>query len=151
MSRTWCAACGQLDATTSTALEETLLAADMGLTAVGEAMEILRARSGEIAAGGDPTLIRQTLVDEVRAILDIPGPAVATARPDVIFIVGVNGAGKTTTIGKLAARYRTAGESTLIVAADTFRAAAVGQLKTWADRAGAAFHESREGPTRPPC
>jgi fused signal recognition particle receptor len=63
----------------------------------------------------------------------------------VIFVVGVNGVGKTTTIGKLAARFRAGGESTLIVAADTFRAAAVGQLKTWADRAGAAFHESREG------
>ena len=60
-------------------------------------------------------------------------------------MVGVNGVGKTTTIGKLAARFKAAGESTLIIAADTFRAAAVGQLKTWADRAGASFHESREG------
>jgi fused signal recognition particle receptor len=132
----------KLDATTLDSLEDTLVAADFGPAA---AREILVAVRKDLTGGSDPSLIRETLKEKVRAILDIPGPAVVPGNPHVIFIVGVNGVGKTTTIGKLAARYRTAGESTLIVAADTFRAAAVGQLKTWADRAGASFHESREG------
>ena len=132
----------KLDAVTLDSLEDTLVAGDFGPAA---AAEILRAVRKDLTGGSDPSLIRETLKEKVRAILDIPGPVVAEGNPHVIFIVGVNGVGKTTTIGKLAARYRTAGETTLIVAADTFRAAAVGQLKTWADRAGASFHESREG------
>ena len=132
----------KLDASTLDSLEDALVAADFGPAA---AAEILVAVRRELTGGSDPSLIRGTLKEKVRAILDIPGPAVVQGNPHVIFIVGVNGVGKTTTIGKLAARYRAAGESTLIVAADTFRAAAVGQLKTWADRAGASFHESREG------
>jgi fused signal recognition particle receptor len=132
----------KLDASTLDSLEDALVAADFGPAA---SAEILVAVRRDLSGGSDPALIRNTLKDKVRAILDIPGPAVAQGSPHVVFIVGVNGVGKTTTIGKLAARYKTAGESTLIVAADTFRAAAVGQLKTWADRAGASFHESREG------
>ena len=132
----------KLDATTLDSLEDALVAADFGPAA---AAEILRAVRKELVGGSDPSLIRETLKAKVRAVLDIPGPPLTEGNPHVIFVVGVNGVGKTTTIGKLAARYRTAGETTLIVAADTFRAAAVGQLKTWADRAGAAFHESREG------
>jgi len=132
----------KLDAVTLDSLEDTLVAGDFGPAA---AAEILRAVRKDLTGGSDPSLIRESLKEKVRSILDIPGPVVAEGNPHVIFIVGVNGVGKTTTIGKLAARYRTAGETTLIVAADTFRAAAVGQLKTWADRAGASFHESREG------
>jgi fused signal recognition particle receptor len=132
----------KLDANTLDSLEDTLVAADFG---PGAAAEILVAIRKELTGGSDPRLIRETLKAKVRALLDIPGPKVSEGKPHVIFVVGVNGVGKTTTIGKLAARYRDAGESTLIVAADTFRAAAVGQLKTWADRAGASFHESREG------
>jgi fused signal recognition particle receptor len=132
----------KLDAGTLDSLEDTLVAADFGPAA---AAEILLAIRKELVGGSDPRLIRDTLKAKVRSLLDIPGPRIEEGRPHVIFVVGVNGVGKTTTIGKLAARYRAAGESTLIVAADTFRAAAVGQLKTWADRAGASFHESREG------
>ncbi len=132
----------KLDVSTLDSLEEALVAADFGPSAAAEIIVALRR---DLASGADQTLIRETLKEKVRSILDIPGPAVAPGAPHVIFVVGVNGAGKTTTIGKLAARFRAAGESTLIIAADTFRAAAVGQLKTWADRAGAGFHESREG------
>ena len=131
-----------LDAKTLDSLEDTLVAADFGPAA---AAEILAAVRRDLASGSDPSLIRKSLKDKVRAILDIPGPSVSEGTPHVVFVVGVNGVGKTTTIGKLAARFKANGESTLIVAADTFRAAAVGQLKTWADRAGASFHESREG------
>ena len=132
----------KLDGATLDSLEETLIAADFGPTA---ASEILTALRRDLTGGADPGLIRQSLKEKVRAILDIKGPAVTEGHPHVIFVVGVNGVGKTTTIGKLAARFRDKSESTLIVAADTFRAAAVGQLKTWADRSDAAFHESREG------
>jgi fused signal recognition particle receptor len=63
----------------------------------------------------------------------------------VVFVVGVNGGGKTTTIGKLAARERLAGRSVLVVAADTFRAAAVDQLERWAGRAGVDLMKAKEG------
>ena len=132
----------KLDTATLDSLEDTLVAADFGPSA---SADILVAVRRDLTGGSDPSLIRETLKVKVRAILDIRGPEVAQGDPHVIFVVGVNGVGKTTTIGKLAARFKGAGESTLIVAADTFRAAAVGQLKTWADRAGASFHESREG------
>ncbi|MEO8500406.1 MAG: signal recognition particle-docking protein FtsY [Vicinamibacteria bacterium] len=132
----------KLDAATLDSLEDTLVAADFGPGAAAEILVLVRR---ELAGGSDPSLIRETLKEKVRLILDIEGPAVSQGHPHVIFVVGVNGVGKTTTIGKLASRFKAAGESTLIVAADTFRAAAVGQLKTWADRAGAVFHESREG------
>ncbi len=132
----------KLDAATLDSLEETLIRADFGPAAAGEILVEIRR---DLTGGSDPALILDTLRAKVRAILDIPGPEVKQGHPHVIFVVGVNGVGKTTTIGKMAARFRAAGESTLIVAADTFRAAAVGQLKTWADRAEASFHESREG------
>ena len=132
----------KLDTATLDSLEDTLVAADFGPSA---SADILVAVRRDLTGGADPSLIRETLKERVQAILDIRGPEVAQGDPHVIFVVGVNGVGKTTTIGKLAARFKAAGESTLIVAADTFRAAAVGQLKTWADRAGASFHESREG------
>ena len=132
----------KLDATTLESLEEALVAADFGPVV---AAEILVALRRDLQGGSDPALIRPALKEKIRLALDIAGPVVSQGNPHVIFVVGVNGVGKTTTIGKLAARFRSAGESTLIVAADTFRAAAVGQLRTWADRAGATFHESREG------
>jgi fused signal recognition particle receptor len=132
----------KLDASTLESLEDALVAGDFGPAA---AAEILVAVRKDLTGGSDPALIRQTLKAKVRSILEVPGPAVSQGNPHVIFVVGVNGVGKTTTIGKLAARFKAAGESTLIVAADTFRAAAVGQLQTWAERAGAAFHGSREG------
>jgi fused signal recognition particle receptor len=63
----------------------------------------------------------------------------------VVFVVGVNGVGKTTTIGKLAAAWKQEGRTTLLCAADTFRAAAAEQLAVWAERAGAPFHRGAEG------
>jgi fused signal recognition particle receptor len=132
----------KLDASTLDMLEDALVAADFGPAAAGEILVAIRR---DLQGGADPALIRTTLKEKIRTLLDIPGPAITQGNPHVIFVVGVNGVGKTTTIGKLSARFRSAGESTLIVAADTFRAAAVGQLKTWADRSGAAFHEAREG------
>ena len=127
------------------AIEEGLIAADLGLPATQQAMEVLRARSAEIWTGGVDAM-RGLLRDEIRAILTRP-PAVKpfAARPWVVFVVGVNGVGKTTTIGKLAAAWKAEGRSAMVVAADTFRAAAAEQLEIWARRAGAPFHRGAEG------
>jgi len=134
-----------LDADALEAVEEALLAADMGLPAVAEAMEMLRARSGQVAAGGLDAM-RRALAEEIRRSLDRPaGPPPFSARPWIVFVVGVNGTGKTTTIGKLAAGWTAEGRSVLLCAADTFRAAAAEQLEVWASRAGAAFHRGAEG------
>jgi fused signal recognition particle receptor len=72
----------------------------------------------------------------VRTLLTAPAEAPVEAKPEVILVVGVNGVGKTTTIGKLAHRYRENGRKVLVVAGDTFRAAAIEQLTLWAERVG---------------
>jgi fused signal recognition particle receptor len=134
-----------LDASAIETIETALLAADMGLPAVTGAIEGLRARSGEIAAGGLPAM-RRLLRDEIRRALERPSmPVPFSARPWVVFVVGVNGAGKTTTIGKLASSWKAEGRSVLLCAADTFRAAAAEQLEVWASRAEAGFHRGPEG------
>jgi len=127
------------------AIEEALLAADMGLPAVQEAMEVLRARSREVWTDGREAM-RGLLREELRRQLEAPASTPrASARPWVIFLVGVNGVGKTTTIGKLARAERDTGRTTLLVAADTFRAAAAEQLEVWATRTSSAFHRGPEG------
>jgi fused signal recognition particle receptor len=134
-----------LDASALEVVEEALLAADMGPAAVGEAMEVLRARSRDIAAGGLEAM-RRALGEEIRRSLERPaGAPPFSVRPWVVFLVGVNGSGKTTTIGKLAAGWAGEGRSVLLCAADTFRAAAAEQLEVWASRAGASFHRGAEG------
>jgi fused signal recognition particle receptor len=134
-----------LDAAALESVEEALLAADMGLPAVQDALEVLEARSGEIASGGLAAM-RRALREEIQRALEAPAPtAPFSAKPWVVFVVGVNGAGKTTTIGKLAASWKSEGRSVLVCAADTFRAAAAEQLEVWAKRSGAAFHRGAEG------
>jgi fused signal recognition particle receptor len=134
-----------LDAAALESVEEALLAADMGLPAVQEALGVLEARSGEIAAGGLPAM-RAALRGEIQRALEVPdAPPPFSAKPWVVFFVGVNGTGKTTTIGKLAASWRREGRSVLLCAADTFRAAAAEQLQVWAERAEADFHRGPEG------
>jgi fused signal recognition particle receptor len=127
------------------AIEERLIAADLGLPATGQAMEVLRARSAQIWTGGVEAM-RGLLRDEIRSILTRPtGVVPFTTKPWVVFVVGVNGVGKTTTIGKLAAAWKAEGRTTLVCAADTFRAAAAEQLEIWARRTQAPFHRGAEG------
>ena len=126
-------------------VEEALIAADMGLAATQQAMEVLRDKSAEVWTGGVPAM-RALLREETRKALQGPPSArTFTARPWVAFVVGVNGVGKTTTIGKLAHAWRRDGRTTLLCAADTFRAAAAEQLQVWAERTGAPFHRGAEG------
>jgi len=128
------------------AMEEALIAADLGLPAVDDAMKVLRERSGEIAGGGVPAM-RAVLREEIRRSLE-GAPLLAapfSSRPWVVFVVGVNGAGKTTTVGKLAQAWKAEGRTSLVCAADTFRAAAAEQLQVWAERTGSPFHRGGEG------
>jgi fused signal recognition particle receptor len=126
-------------------VEQALLAADLGLPAVESAMEVLRARSGEVAGAGAQGM-RAVLRDEIRRAVERPEKkAPFSARPWVVLVVGVNGAGKTTTIGKLAQLWTQEGHTSLLCAADTFRAAAAEQLQVWAERTGSPFHRGAEG------
>jgi fused signal recognition particle receptor len=133
-----------LDVADLESLEEALLAADLGLPAVRDAVAVLKARSGEIREGGAEAM-RAILRDEIGRSLELPAREAFSRSPWVVFVVGVNGAGKTTTIGKLAQAWQREGRKVLVVAADTFRAAAAEQLEVWAKRSGAPFHRGPEG------
>jgi fused signal recognition particle receptor len=127
------------------AVEESLIAADMGLAATRQTMEMLREKSAHIWTGGVPAM-RALLREETRKALQRPvGVEPFSARPWVVFVVGVNGVGKTTTIGKLAYTWQKEGRTALLCAADTFRAAAAEQLQIWAERTGTPFHRGAEG------
>ena len=114
-------------------LEDLLLQADLGVHAVDRLMERLRSelkRQGEV----DPKAL---LKDELlRLIQQQPSRPLAAEGTQVVLLVGVNGVGKTTTLGKLAAHLKARGEGVLVVAGDTFRAAAIDQLEAWGQRAG---------------
>ena len=121
---------GAVDVETFAALEELLIEADVGVAAADRIVG--RARD----AADRQASLSQLVKREMLAILDRPLVSEAAAgQPRVVLVVGVNGTGKTTTVGKLAHRWRLEGESPLICAADTFRAAAVPQLDAWAVRA----------------
>jgi fused signal recognition particle receptor len=117
-------------------LETLLLTADLGVDATGRVIGDLtqRVRRQSLC---DPQALLAALRDELRQILtsaQTPVRAPGPGRPQVILMVGVNGAGKTTTIGKLAKRLLEEGNSVVLAAGDTFRAAAVEQLKAWGER-----------------
>jgi len=117
-------------------LEEALLRADLSVSLVDSVMLQVR----DIVRDGKAKTVPK-VIDAVRealvAVLAGPvGVAASTARPRVVLVVGVNGSGKTTTAAKLAKRLRESGETPLLAAADTFRAAAIEQLETWATRIG---------------
>jgi fused signal recognition particle receptor len=121
-------------------LEETLIAADLGVAASRRIVEgFRRTRFGREVTDEE---VRATLAEEIAAILaPVATPLVieGARAPHVVLVVGVNGTGKTTTIAKLARQYRDQGLRAGMVAGDTFRAAAVEQLQVWAERTGARF------------
>ncbi|MCL4765662.1 MAG: signal recognition particle-docking protein FtsY [Hyphomicrobiaceae bacterium] len=128
----------KLDAGTLDELEDLLIQADLGLETAARITDALA--KGRYDKGISPDEVRAVLATEIEKVLTpvakplVPDPA---ARPHVILTVGVNGTGKTTTIGKLAARYVRSGKKVMLVAGDTFRAAAIEQLEVWGRRAGA--------------
>jgi len=117
-------------------LETLLLTADLGVEATGRIIGDLTQRVKRQSLS-DPQALLAALKDDLRQILvavQAPVREPAPGRPQVILMVGVNGAGKTTTIGKLAKRLQDEGNSVMLAAGDTFRAAAVEQLQIWGER-----------------
>ena len=117
-------------------LEEVLIAADVGMETAEKLIARTKARvkSEKLSDGAQ---VREALKKEMVAILDVPVvPPKVAAPPEVILVIGVNGSGKTTSIAKLAYLAKSEGKSVLLAAGDTFRAAAIDQLRTWAERAG---------------
>jgi len=134
-----------LDAAFWDELEELLIAADFGVPTTEKIMGGLHivARQ-ELWHRSDEAVAR--FKADVQRFLTLPGAGLALhSKPAVVLIVGVNGSGKTTTIGKLAKLLSSEGKRVMVVAADTFRAAAAEQLEIWATRAGAEFVRGREG------
>jgi fused signal recognition particle receptor len=130
-------------------IEETLLTADLGVAPTQELMERLRTRV-RVEGTSDPVAVRTMLREELLALVDPGMDRVVRAervdgRPGVVLVVGVNGTGKTTTTGKLARLAVANGQTVVLGAADTFRAAAAQQLQTWGDRVGAAVVRGPEG------
>jgi fused signal recognition particle receptor len=126
-------------------LEELLIQADLGVdTALRVTANIAEGRMGRRISVPE---LRAALATEIARIMEPvarPMPLYPT-RPQVVLVVGVNGSGKTTTIGKLASQFRAAGKTVVIAAGDTFRAAAVEQLKVWGERAGVPVLTAPEG------
>jgi len=133
-----------VDEATLDELETSLLAADLGPALTEEVLVGVRkqARAGALDGKGLRDALRLALRE---AYGDAAAAEAPLAPPRVVFVVGVNGGGKTTTIGKLAARERASGRKVMVVAADTFRAAAIDQLERWAERADVEVVRHREG------
>ncbi|MEQ1842166.1 MAG: signal recognition particle-docking protein FtsY [Verrucomicrobiales bacterium] len=115
-------------------LEETLITGDLGIRLTTEIVDRLRKRKGTL----DADSVVEACRDEIKAIigsepLPLPPPG-QPGKPTVILVAGVNGVGKTTSVAKLAAFLNAQGHSVVLAAADTFRAAAIEQLKVWAER-----------------
>ena len=126
-------------------LEETFIMADMGYETTEKVIENLKERVKE-ARIKEPAACKELIINIIRDQMMVDESAYDfEKKKSVIFVIGVNGVGKTTTIGKLAAQYKKSGKKVLIAAADTFRAAAIDQLKTWADRAGVEMISHNEG------
>ncbi len=129
----------KLDAASIEDLEGALIRADLGVDLAMRISDKLGA--GRYEKGIAPEEVQALLADEIESVLTpVAKPlSIEGAKPFVILVTGVNGSGKTTTIGKLAARFRAEGKSVMLAAGDTFRAAAIDQLKIWASRTGASI------------
>jgi len=134
----------KLDAAAIEELESELIRADLGVETAARIASVLT--DSRYEKGIAPDEIKAVLAGEIeKALAAVAWPLEITTRPFVILVVGVNGSGKTTTIGKLAAHYRGQGKRVLLAAGDTFRAAAIDQLKVWGERAGAPVIAGAQG------
>ena len=126
-------------------LEESLILADLGVETSGKAVEALRkaVREQHLKTTEEAkTALKDILVD----MLNVGDTELnLSTKPSVILVIGVNGVGKTTTIGKIAKQLMDQGKNVLLVAGDTFRAAAADQLEIWAGRSGASIVRQHEG------
>ncbi|HET8918568.1 MAG TPA: signal recognition particle-docking protein FtsY [Xanthobacteraceae bacterium] len=136
----------QLDESTIEQIEDELIRADLGAETAGRiAAELRYGRFNTAITAEEIKEVVATEVEKALAGVAHPLNIDPAKRPFVILVAGVNGSGKTTTIGKLAARLRREGRTVMLAAGDTFRAAAIEQLKIWADRSGAAFMAGEPG------
>jgi fused signal recognition particle receptor len=128
----------KLDAATIAEIEDVLIRADLGLDTAGRIAAAIGGTRHE--AGISPDDVKAVVAAEIeKTLAAVAQPLVvdATKKPFVILVAGVNGSGKTTTIGKLGAKFRAEGRTVMLAAGDTFRAAAIDQLKIWGERTGA--------------
>jgi fused signal recognition particle receptor len=136
----------QLDEATVDEIEDELIRADLGSEMAGRIATELRYGRFNSAITADE--IKAVVAAEVeKALVGVAQPLVidTTQKPFVVLVAGVNGSGKTTTIGKIAAKLRAEGRTVMLAAGDTFRAAAIEQLKIWAQRTGADFMAREAG------
>lgn len=127
----------KLDAATLDDLEDLLIQSDLGIATTGRITDaIAKGRFEKGISAGDVRAVLATEVERVLAPVARPLVIDPQKKPHVIMMVGVNGTGKTTTIGKLAAKFKAEGKSVVLAAGDTFRAAAIDQLKVWGERTG---------------
>jgi fused signal recognition particle receptor len=136
----------KLDVASLDDLEDVLIQADLGLGAATRIRQVVA--GGRYEKGIDPDEVKAVLAAEVeRTLAPVARPFALdpTKKPFVVLVVGVNGSGKTTTIGKLAAKFRSEGHIVMLAAGDTFRAAAIEQLRVWARRTGSDLVEREQG------
>ncbi|WP_425330041.1 signal recognition particle-docking protein FtsY [Terrirubrum flagellatum] len=136
----------KLDAATLDELEDALIESDLGIETTAKITDAIR--SGRYGKDPTPDQVREILAEEVeKALAPVAQPLVINAaqKPFVILMVGVNGSGKTTTIGKLAKTFMGEGRKVMLAAGDTFRAAAIEQLKVWGERNGAPVISGAQG------
>ncbi|MBX7541940.1 signal recognition particle-docking protein FtsY [Qipengyuania sphaerica] len=136
----------KLDDATLDDVEDALIMSDLGPSAAARIREKLREKRFGLEISADE--LKQAVADEIAAILrPVAKPLEITAfpRPQVLLVIGVNGSGKTTTIAKLAHLFVEDDYNVMLAAGDTFRAAAIGQLQTWADRVGVPIVRGPEG------
>ena len=125
-------------------LEELLIMGDVGMVTAERICSALRQRVKQEGIT-DPAAVTGLLKEIVADMLRGGEELHLSTRPSVVLVIGVNGVGKTTTIGKMAARMKEEGKKVILAAADTFRAAAIDQLKIWAERSGADIVSQSEG------
>jgi len=136
----------KLDAETLEELEEVLIRADLGMEIAVRVTDALSAsRYGKDVSDADVRSIMAQEIEKVLTPVALPLELDLSHKPHVILVVGVNGTGKTTTIGKLAAKLTAGGLSVMLAAGDTFRAAAIEQLKIWGERTGSPVVSSKIG------
>jgi fused signal recognition particle receptor len=137
----------EIDATLLDELEEILITADLGVNTTLDLLDEIRQKVSRKELK-DPQALKFALKERILSFVedhDDAGMHLPASGPFVIMVVGVNGVGKTTTIGKIAYKFARSGQRILLVAADTFRAAAIDQLKVWGERVGADVVAKQQG------
>jgi len=126
-------------------LEETLVMSDMGFETTEKIIDGLKEKVKELKIK-EAEACKELVINIIRDQMSVDESAYEfEKKKTVVFVIGVNGVGKTTSIGKLAAQYKAQGKKVMMAAADTFRAAAIDQLKTWSNRAGVEIIAQNEG------